>query len=43
MLRFVLLVHFVVVRFLICGLPFFEKQEEVGFLGASCFWRTSPF
>ena len=42
MLRFAVLVHFAVVRFLICGLPVFEKQEGVAFVGASCFWRTSP-
>ena len=42
-LRLVILVHFVVVRFSICGLPVFEKQQGVAFLGASCFWRASPF
>ena len=42
-LRFVVLVHFVDVRFWVCGLPAFEKQEVVTFLGASCFLRTFPF
>ena len=40
MLRFVVLVHSVIVRFLICGLPVFERQEGVAFLGASCYWPS---
>ena len=43
MLRFVVLVHFVVVRFLICGLPVFEKQEGVGFLGCLMFLANFSF
>ena len=49
MLRFVVLIHFVVdlwfsfTLWLIGGLLVFEKQEGVAFLGASCFWRTLLF
>ena len=41
MFRFVVLVHFAVVCFLICGLLVFEKQEGVAFLGAFVFANLS--
>ena len=43
MLRFVVLVHFVVVCFLIFGLPVFEKQEEVRFFGRLMFLANLSF
>ena len=43
MLRFVVLVHSVAVHFLICGLPVFEKQEEVGFFGCLMFLANLSF
>ena len=43
MLRFVVLVHFMAVRFLIRDLPVFEKQDGVGFFGCLMFLANLSF
>ena len=43
LLRFVVLVHFVVARFLICCFPVFEKQEGGSIFGCLLFLASSRF